>query len=58
MNLTLPRPPGGIADAKFEKVGIFIDQHVDESALFGMNCTLPTPEHPVITSGLYLTMSL
>ncbi len=58
VNFTLSGPSGGITDAQFKKIRILIDQHVDESALSFFKTTFPTPEHPVITKGLCLMISL
>ena len=56
--LSLPRPAGGVADAEFEELGVLVDEPVDDGALSVARLTFPTPEHPVMTRGLCLTMSL
>ena len=58
MNLALSGSSGRIADAQFKQLRVFIDKKIDDSSLSYINLTLPTPEHPVITKGLCLTMSL
>lgn len=58
MDFSLSGPTCGITDAQFEEIRVFGEQFIDESALNRSRITLPTPEQPVMTRGLCLTISL
>lgn len=58
VDFALSGPTCGIADAQFEQVGVFGEQFIDERTLHRSRLTFPTPEQPVMTRGLCLTISL
>lgn len=55
IHLSLSWVPGGEADTQLEEMRVIVDDVLDDSSLHNQLHTLPTPEQPLITSGLCFT---